>query len=133
MPLGSFNWSSNPSLNSIISQDDLITFNFSLFGEENTIEILSRIKQNLNPNGYILIQTIHPENPFISPGSDSNWMQEEWSGFSEDLAPFNWFFRRFEEWEQVFEKCGLKMEAAKTVILPKNEMPFSVIFQLKIP
>lgn len=27
MPLGSFNWSSNPSLNSIISQDDLITFN----------------------------------------------------------------------------------------------------------
>ena len=111
---------------------DLIVFNFSLFGETNTIEVLSLIKSNLQENGQILIQTIHPENEAIQKQSNSGWMTEDWKSCQLDCTSFNWYFRTQGEWEKTFEKAGVKLEAQKTITLPGTTTPFSIIYTCKL-
>ncbi len=115
------------------SKFELIVFNFSLFGETNTVDLLKLIKSNLTENGQILVQTIHPENEAIKKkGNSSQWMTENWDNCKLDCTSFNWYFRTQADWEKAFEKADLRLKSIETVALPGTTTPFSIIFSCKL-
>lgn len=108
-----------------------IAFNFSLFLKDDTEALLKKIKEHLQANGNIFIQTVHPF--FLVTQNlpyKSQWMNNSWEGLKGDFThSYKWYLRTLEDWIQLFHNCNLKIESIKEPVNEK-ELPVSVIFCL---
>lgn len=109
---------------------DVILFNYSLFGQAQTVNILRAVKAYLPEQGRILIQTIHPQNPLFAR-KQAQWIEEDWIHFEKQCQAYQWFFRDEAAWKEVFAACDLLMARSESVYLPQSSDPFSIIFELR--
>ena len=90
---------------------EAIVFNFSLFGNEITGELLKEIRTHIFPGGHLVIQTLHP---YIVCGNEpykDGWREGSWKGFAETFSnPAPWYYRTLESWVTVLNSCGLQLQ-----------------------
>lgn len=108
---------------------DIITFNFSLFGEELVVNLLNVLRNNFAKDGKLIIQTLHPvtacgDQPYID-----GWRKGSWNGFSTDFTdPAPWYFRTMESWVSLFKQTGYHLFDIKEPMHPVTGKQASVIF-----
>lgn len=108
---------------------DLAVCNFSLLGEISVVELLRAMPVLLNPDGLLLIQTLHPlsacgELPYVD-----GWREGSWQGFSEAFTdPAPWYFRTLQSWMDLLTDSGLSVQRMLEPLHPATQRPASVIF-----
>ncbi|WP_444921305.1 class I SAM-dependent methyltransferase [Microbulbifer sp. CnH-101-G] len=110
------------------SKFDLIVCNFSLIGERSTNAVFRNACSLLNPQGYLLVQTLHP---LLSCGDENyqdGWRPGSWEGIEGDFqeaAP--WYFRTVSSWVHLFIEHGLELTTLREPINPTSGKPASLI------
>ncbi|MBB3103126.1 class I SAM-dependent methyltransferase [Azomonas macrocytogenes] len=109
---------------------EMVVCNFSLLGNESTCGVIGRVPQLLQPNGTLLIQTLHPLAVGM-PGQDyrEGWRQGSWAGCPGAFgraAP--WYFRPLGAWIKLLVTAGLRLEALYEPLDSASGRPCSVIF-----
>lgn len=108
---------------------DAIVFNFSLFGEGSTEQVLMTVKGLLEKKGLIFIQTLHPVIACGDQAYQDSWREGSWAGFSKEFTnPAPWYFRTLQGWIQLLKKVKLKLEELIEPLHPETKRPASVIF-----
>jgi 2-polyprenyl-3-methyl-5-hydroxy-6-metoxy-1,4-benzoquinol methylase len=106
---------------------DVVVCNFSLLGRESVDGLLAAMPELLEPNGTLIIQTLHPllaAEPYVDGWREGSWVGCG-SGFSQ-AAP--WYFRTLGSWVSALEQAGLSLRGIKEPIHPHTGRPASVIF-----
>lgn len=107
---------------------DLAVANFSLFGNESVAELFSSFAKLLNPQGTVIVQTLHPivacgDFPYVD-----GWRASSWNGFSEDFTdPAPWYFRTLATWVKLFTANGLNLIEICEPIHPQTGKPAAAI------
>jgi 2-polyprenyl-3-methyl-5-hydroxy-6-metoxy-1,4-benzoquinol methylase len=108
---------------------DAVVCNFSLLGKESVERLIRAMPRLLQPDGTLIVQTLHPvlacgDAPYID-----GWRTGSWVGFSEAFSdPAPWYFRTLESWIEMLGSSGLSLCALREPIDPRTGMPASVIF-----
>lgn len=113
----------------IEEQYDLAVCNFSLLGDTSVNHVFKSVGELLQPNGYFVIQTIHPRNANLEEKYEDGWQEGSWSGFNNQFTnPPPWYFRTLETWKQLFADHGMDLQEIKEPLLPSTDTFASVIF-----
>ncbi|KKN22222.1 hypothetical protein LCGC14_0917470 [marine sediment metagenome] len=111
---------------------DVAVFNFCLYQKDGLDKLLSSTKNQLNGEGVILIQTLHPFFLFINGLSyKSQIISNSWKGLPGNfIEGHEWYARTFEDWVQTISESGLQITGFKEVLNEKDN-PISLILKLK--
>ncbi|GAB2901762.1 class I SAM-dependent methyltransferase [Microbulbifer echini] len=107
---------------------DVLVCNFSLIGREATNAVFSRARSLLNPQGYFLVQTLHPLTSCGDEGYHDGWRPGSWEGIDgnfQEAAP--WYFRTLASWVNLFCENGLTLSSLREPINPVTNKPASLI------
>jgi 2-polyprenyl-3-methyl-5-hydroxy-6-metoxy-1,4-benzoquinol methylase len=107
---------------------DVVVCNFSLLGGASVNALLAAVSGLLEPDGVLIVQTIHPLMADITPYADG-WREGSWAGCGEGFgqaAP--WYFRTLGSWVSVLRSAGLNLLGMEEPIHPRTGRPASVIF-----
>jgi 2-polyprenyl-3-methyl-5-hydroxy-6-metoxy-1,4-benzoquinol methylase len=112
---------------------DVVVCNFSLLGKESVDGLLRIIPTLLQPDGSLLVQTLHPlvscgDLPYVD-----GWRTGSWTGFSaafSDAPP--WYFRTLQTWLELMRDSGLILRALQEPLDPRTGKPASVIFHAQV-
>ncbi|HEV7767394.1 MAG TPA: class I SAM-dependent methyltransferase [Thermoanaerobaculia bacterium] len=101
---------------------DVVVANFSLM-EEQLTPLLHAIRALLQPDGAIVIQTVHP-----GDASADEWRVETFSAFEGEWPePMPWFFRTRASWVRALADCGFAIEETREPVHPHSRQPLSLI------
>jgi len=107
---------------------DLLSFNFSLFEQELTRQLIAFTPRLLNEKGHLVIQTLHPlnlpaEQPYIS-----HWEEDSWKGLGKGFdSPHRWYFRTIADWVQLVVTSGFRLTKINEPLHPQTQRPLSLI------
>jgi 2-polyprenyl-3-methyl-5-hydroxy-6-metoxy-1,4-benzoquinol methylase len=107
---------------------DLAVANFSLFGDRSVTELFRAFPAILNPQGIVIVQTLHPivacgDLPYLD-----GWRASSWAGFSDDFTdPAPWYFRTLATWIELFTTSGFTIVEIREPIHPQTGKPAAVI------
>lgn len=104
---------------------DAVVCNFSLFGETSVQELFKHLPLLLNPQGHLIVQTLHPST--VDTTDISGWRDGSWRGFSKDFQdPAPWFYRTQLQWQVLFQAHGFQVEIQEPTH-PDTGEPLSLI------
>jgi SAM-dependent methyltransferase len=112
---------------------DLAVANFSLFGDRSVTELFRSFPAILNPQGIVIVQTLHPivacgDLPYLD-----GWRTSSWAGFSDDFTdPAPWYFRTLATWVELFTTSGFAIVEIREPIHPQTGKPAAAIFNCQI-
>ena len=106
---------------------DVVVCNFSLLHED--LEPLLRgLASLLQPDGALLIQTVHPWAARGETGYVDGWRTETFSGFEEPFAqPMPWYFRTLSSWTDLLMRTGFRIEQLNEPLHPETGNPLSLL------
>lgn len=108
---------------------DAVVCNFSLFGNESVTHLFPAVASLLNPNGCLIIQTLHPAIACGEMPYEDGWRKGSWEGFSHEFTrPAPWYFRTVENWQQLFQRNGFQNLQVTEPLHPQSQEPMSIIF-----
>lgn len=108
---------------------DALVCNFSLLGEGAVEGLFAMFPSLLNPQGSVLIQTLHPLIACADAPYRDGWREGSWAGLGKAFgAPAPWYFRTLESWIRLFGKHGLRLLELREPLHPHTQKPASVIF-----
>ncbi|HEY1042223.1 MAG TPA: methyltransferase domain-containing protein [Telluria sp.] len=108
---------------------DVAICNFSLIGEESVAGLLRAAPSFLNPDGALIVQTLHPHFACGDAPYRDGWREGSWAGFSTDFTdPPPWYFRTLESWVRMFADADLRLVEMREPLHPATGKPVSVIF-----
>ena len=111
---------------------DLAVFNFSLFGNESVESLIKSVPAFLNPNGNIVVQTLHPATSIGGIEQDDGWRESSWQGFSDEFRdPAPWYYRSTRSWFSMLARSGFR-EINTLQPSEPNKDPVSIIFSAAI-
>jgi len=88
---------------------DAIALNFALLDEE-IVPLLGALNTLLNPEGKLIVQTVHPWAAKGDQTYRSGWRTETFEGFGGEFAePMPWYYRTLEDWFASLESAGLRL------------------------
>jgi 2-polyprenyl-3-methyl-5-hydroxy-6-metoxy-1,4-benzoquinol methylase len=107
---------------------DAIACNFSLL-EENIAPLLRTIQSQLNDDGHLFIQTIHPLNGGANQPYVDGWRLENFASFDITFPqPMSWYFRTVSSWLNLLKESGLNLVETVEPFHPESLQPLSLIF-----
>ena len=107
---------------------DVAVCNFSMIGKESVEGVFRAAPAFLNPNGALIVQTVHPlmacgDAPYVD-----GWREGSWAGFSSDFTdPPPWYFRTLESWVRLYADSGLRLLEVREPLHPGSGKPASLI------
>ncbi len=108
---------------------DLAVANFALIGKEAVDALIRQLPKLLAPNGYLVVQTLHPVVACGDQPYRDGWRAGTWTGFSTEFTdPAPWYFRTLESWVALFVTSGLRIVELLEPVHPVTGKPASVIF-----
>lgn len=108
-----------------------IVINFALIGKESTEQLLAALPQLLEPNGTLLIQTLHPFSRKAAGDYTTGWKSGSWDGLGTAFThAYQWYFRTLEDWQLLLDQTGW-IFSLREVLHPQSGAPLSVIFACK--
>ncbi|MCO1333738.1 class I SAM-dependent methyltransferase [Microbulbifer sp. OS29] len=112
---------------------EVIVCNFSLIGRESVEQIFKNAGEILHPNGYLIVQTLHPYQSCGDADYLDGWRRGSWEGIAgdfHDAAP--WYFRTLASWLQLFADNGFVLAALREPKAASLPHPSSLILCGKI-
>ena len=111
---------------------DCSVFNYSLYGNQSTSLLIKSLKTQLKSNGYIIIQTVHPNFLRTTGEYESRWIDDAWKGLDGHfIMPHKWYARTMEDWLSVFNTAGYKLAESIETQSDSGDL-LSVIFVLEV-
>ena len=108
---------------------DLVVANFSLLGDRSVTDLFRSIPLLLNPQGSLIIQTLHPMASAGDLPDTDGWRSSTWDGFSDDFTdPAPWYFRTLATWIKLYRTNGLTLIDIRQPLHPQTGKPAAVIF-----
>jgi 2-polyprenyl-3-methyl-5-hydroxy-6-metoxy-1,4-benzoquinol methylase len=110
---------------------DVVVCNFSLLGDSSVDGLLAAMPGLLEPDGVLLVQTLHPLVAAPTEPYRDGWREGSWAGCGEGFsqaAP--WYFRTLGSWFEAFRVAGLRLVQLIEPLHPHTGRPASVIFLL---
>ena len=113
---------------------DVLSCNFSLLGKGSVEGVFRAAPSLLNPQGYVIVQTLHPimacgERPYRD-----GWREGSWAGFGPDFSdPAPWYFRTVESWSKLFVDSGFRLAELREPLHPDSGRPASLILVGQAP
>lgn len=108
---------------------DVAVCNFSLLGRESVEALFRAIPSLLEPQGIVIVQTLHPVIACGDLSYQDGWRKGTWDGFSADFTdPAPWYFRTMDSWIRLFAECGFRLREVREPVNPETLKPASVIF-----
>ena len=101
-----------------------VVANFSLLGEDSTEQAIQAASRHLEPEGRLLVQTLHPLS--VKPYLDG-WRREDWSAMGAACAPQPWFFRTLESWIALLTRHGFCLLELREPRVEQAEQPSSMV------
>ncbi|MEN0002571.1 MAG: class I SAM-dependent methyltransferase [Bacteroidota bacterium] len=111
---------------------DAMVFNFSLYEDHLTEQLLRQLANSLTGPRFIFIQTIHPSY-HQKAGIDKadHWFPNAWAGLPGSFShPHPWYFRTMESWQQLFESTDYQLIDYKEPKKAEQDAPASIIFRI---
>ena len=108
---------------------DTILCNFSLLGKDSVEHLLHALPRYMQPQGHVVIQTLHPvltcgDRPYCD-----GWRPGSWDGFGPEFTdPAPWYFRTVESWIQLLRDSGFDLLECGEPLHPRTGRPASIIF-----
>ncbi len=108
---------------------DAAVCNFSLLGKESVESLIAAIGSYLNPEGYLIVQTLHPVAACGNQPYQDGWRAGTWTGFSADFSnPAPWFFRTLGSWYAMLRRCGFDVVECREPTARGSSAPSSIIY-----
>jgi 2-polyprenyl-3-methyl-5-hydroxy-6-metoxy-1,4-benzoquinol methylase len=108
---------------------DAIVCNFSLFGQASVETLIGSIRSFMTPDGFFIVQTLHPVAACGPHPYRDGWRPGSWSGFSSDFSdPAPWYFRTLATWYAMLREHGLEVLECREPTGADAQLPSSVIF-----
>ncbi|MFV1980008.1 MAG: class I SAM-dependent methyltransferase [Rhodothermia bacterium] len=108
---------------------DVVVCNFSLLGKESVERVVRAASRLLNPQGALIVQTLHPLAECGEDAYQDGWREGTWAGISSDFADAApWYFRTLESWVNLFVRSGFQLRELQEPLHPGTGKPASVIF-----
>ena len=112
---------------------DTIICNFSLLGKEAVEHLLHALLRYVQPQGHVLIQTLHPVMACGDRPYCDGWRPGSWAGFGPEFTdPAPWYFRTVESWIRLLHDSGFAILECREPVHPRTEKPASMIFVSKV-
>lgn len=116
----------------VYGQYDLIVCNFSLL-EEDLRPILATLIRLLEPQGRVVIQTVHPMTACGPEGYRDGWRLETFASMGEGFRePMPWYFRTVHGWFNLVTDAGFRLERLSEPCHPETGMPLSLLMELRV-
>ena len=107
---------------------DVAVCNFSLIGKDSVEGVFRAARSFLNPNGTLIVQTLHPLAACGDLPYFDGWREGSWAGFSSDFTnPPPWYFRTLESWIRLYAENGFRLLEVREPVHPGTGKPVSVI------
>ncbi|MGG6297145.1 class I SAM-dependent methyltransferase [Leptolyngbya sp. AN02str] len=112
---------------------DVAVCNFSLIGKGSVDGLLRIMPTLLNPQGALVIQTLHPvvtcrDEPYVE-----GWRSGSWAGFSDSFTdPAPWYFRPIQSWVALLHRSGFRLQEIREPLHPKTQQPVSMVFVARV-
>lgn len=117
------------AVGAIKAQFDVAVCNFSLLGDKSVNDVFQSIAELLHPDGYFIIQTIHPLAVGFEEQYEDGWRTGSWAGFNQQFTnPPPWYFRTLETWKALFADHGIDLREILEPLLPGTDTFASIIF-----
>lgn len=108
---------------------DTIICNFSLIGKEAVEHLLHALPRYVQPQGHVLIQTLHPVMACGDRPYCDGWRPGSWDGFGPEFTdPAPWYFRTVESWIRLLHDSGFDILECREPARPRTGKPASIIF-----
>lgn len=115
---------------SALGRFDVLVCNFALL-EEPLAPTLDALHGLLTPDGYLLIQTLHPWRACNDAAYRDGWRVESFAGFGAGFAqPMPWFFRTLESWLSLLNQTDWRLQWLQEPLHPESEQPVSLLLLL---
>ena len=112
---------------------DVVVCNFSLLGDAPTDAVVSAAARLLEPDGALIVQTLHP---VIASGEGpyrDGWREGTWKGFDARFVdPAPWYFRTFGGWIGLFDAHGFRVVGVHEPVGADSGRPLSAIFVAEV-
>ncbi|MEM7427542.1 MAG: class I SAM-dependent methyltransferase [Pseudomonadota bacterium] len=106
---------------------DLAVCNFSLLSEE-LVPLLNAIRHCLQPDGHLVIQTLHSWAAGADLGYADGWKEDDFSKLpASDWTPMSWYFRTLGSWLRDINAAGFQLLDLKEPRHPDTGDPVSMI------
>jgi 2-polyprenyl-3-methyl-5-hydroxy-6-metoxy-1,4-benzoquinol methylase len=106
---------------------DAIVCNFSLL-DEVIAPLLQVLRQALQPQGRLLIQSVHPWSACGETPYRNGWRTESFASFGGAFAtPMPWYFRTLSAWIDEINGAGLRLEQVQEPAHPDSGAPLSLL------
>lgn len=107
---------------------DLAVSNFALLGRDPVEHLLATLPRFLQPDGHLLIQTLHPLAAADRPYADG-WREDSWAAFSDGVTdPPPWYFRTLESWVRLLVRHRWRLRELREPVAAGATRPASVLF-----
>ena len=108
---------------------DTIICNFSLLGKDSVEHLLPVLPRYVQPQGHVLIQTLHPVMACGNRPYRDGWRPGSWDGFGPEFTdPAPWYFRTVESWIRLLRESGFAILECREPVHPGTGKPASIIF-----
>jgi 2-polyprenyl-3-methyl-5-hydroxy-6-metoxy-1,4-benzoquinol methylase len=112
---------------------DLLVCNFSLLGDSSVQHLFRMASTLLNPDGGMIVQTLHPLLACGEADYQDGWRVGSWQGFSAEFRdPAPWYFRTIESWQALFTENGFQPVRIDEPVNPATQKPASIILSARL-
>ena len=102
--------------------------NFSILSEH-IVPLLAAVRQRLETNGHLVIQTLHSWSARGSEEYQDGWRDDDFKALPGDSwAPMSWYFRTIESWVRDIDAAGFTLRELREPRAPGSDEPASLIF-----
>lgn len=108
---------------------DVVVCNFSLLGKQSVEGLFNTMPSLLQPQGSVIVQTLHPVSACGDLPYKDGWRQGSWDGCGPDFTePAPWYFRTLESWLRLFADSGMRVLEMREPLHPQTGKPVSMVF-----
>jgi 2-polyprenyl-3-methyl-5-hydroxy-6-metoxy-1,4-benzoquinol methylase len=114
---------------------DVVVFNFCLYENELTSQLLKAALRWVPARAKLVIQTLHPLS-VLEPGDiyADGWKNERWAGLPRPFThPYRWYYRTIGSWVDVVMKAGWELKKLEEPIHPRTGKPASLLITAEKP
>jgi 2-polyprenyl-3-methyl-5-hydroxy-6-metoxy-1,4-benzoquinol methylase len=111
---------------------DIVVCSFSLLAEDLT-PLLGSLARRLDPNGTLLIQTVHPwAVAAAAPPYADGWRLETFASMDAGFtAPMPWYFRTLSSWISLLHEASLEVTSLEEPRHPDTGAPLSLLIECR--
>jgi 2-polyprenyl-3-methyl-5-hydroxy-6-metoxy-1,4-benzoquinol methylase len=112
---------------------DVIVCNFALL-DADVVPLLSALGTRLEPDGALVIQTVHPWMARGDAPYEDGWRTETFAAFAVPFpAHMPWYYRTMASWSASIAAAGLRVERFQEPLHPETGLPLSLLLNVTRP